>query len=54
MIARIEGAERFAVHRTYLRPDGSGKAGAAHAAREKQVPGRQCFFLASDENGAQK
>ncbi|MDQ2065078.1 toprim domain-containing protein [Xinfangfangia sp. CPCC 101601] len=28
MIARIEGAERFAVHRTYLRPDGSGKAQA--------------------------
>jgi hypothetical protein len=31
MIARIEGAERFAVHRTYLRPDGSGKAGAEPA-----------------------
>lgn len=26
MIARVEGSERFAVHRTYLRPDGSGKA----------------------------
>lgn len=26
MIACIEGAERFAVHRTYLRPYGSGKA----------------------------
>jgi hypothetical protein len=31
MIARIEGAERFAVHRTYLRADGSGKAGAEPA-----------------------
>ena len=26
MVALVEGAERFAVHRTYLRPDGSGKA----------------------------
>lgn len=26
MIARIDGVERFAVHRTYLRADGSGKA----------------------------
>lgn len=26
MIARVDGAERFAVHRTYLAPDGSGKA----------------------------
>lgn len=26
MVARVDGAERFAVHRTYLRPDGSGKA----------------------------
>lgn len=26
MIARIEGAEGFAIHRTYLRDDGSGKA----------------------------
>lgn len=26
MIARVDGAARFAVHRTYLRPDGSGKA----------------------------
>lgn len=26
MVARIDGADRFAVHRTYLRPDGSGKA----------------------------
>ncbi len=26
MVALIEGAERFAVHRSYLRPDGSGKA----------------------------
>ena len=31
MIARIEGAERFAVHRTYLRADGSGKAQAEPA-----------------------
>lgn len=31
MVARIEGAERFAVHRTYLRPDGSGKAQAEPA-----------------------
>jgi hypothetical protein len=28
MVARIDGADRFAVHRTYLRPDGGGKAGA--------------------------
>ncbi|MDO6584816.1 toprim domain-containing protein [Salipiger sp. 1_MG-2023] len=26
MIARVDGVERFAAHRTYLRPDGSGKA----------------------------
>ena len=26
MVARIDGAEGFAVHRTYLRPDGKGKA----------------------------
>jgi len=26
MVALVEGAERFAAHRTYLRPDGSGKA----------------------------
>lgn len=26
VVALVEGAERFAVHRTYLRPDGSGKA----------------------------
>ena len=26
LVARIEGADRFAVHRTYLRPDGTGKA----------------------------
>lgn len=27
MIARVDGLPRMAVHRTYLRPDGSGKAG---------------------------
>ncbi|RYH07745.1 toprim domain-containing protein [Tropicimonas sp. IMCC6043] len=26
LVARVDGAERFAVHRTYLRDDGSGKA----------------------------
>ncbi|SMO96339.1 Toprim domain-containing protein [Thalassovita litoralis] len=26
MLARVDGAERFAVHRTYLRHDGNGKA----------------------------
>lgn len=26
MVARLEGADGFAVHRTYLKPDGSGKA----------------------------
>ncbi|MFC0278614.1 toprim domain-containing protein [Falsigemmobacter intermedius] len=31
MVAMIEGAERFAVHRTYLRHDGSGKAGTEPA-----------------------
>lgn len=31
MIAQVEGAERFAVHRTYLREDGSGKAQAEPA-----------------------
>lgn len=31
MVARIEGAERFAAHRIYLRPDGSGKAQAEPA-----------------------
>ena len=29
MLARVDGAERFAVHRTYLRHDGSGKAAVA-------------------------
>ena len=29
MVALVEGGEGFAVHRTYLRPDGSGKAGLA-------------------------
>lgn len=28
MVARIDGADRFAVHRTYLRPDGGDKAAA--------------------------
>lgn len=27
MVARIDGLPRLAIHRTYLRPDGSGKAG---------------------------
>jgi hypothetical protein len=27
MVALVEGGQGFAVHRTYLRPDGSGKAG---------------------------
>jgi hypothetical protein len=26
MVGRVDGAERFGIHRTYLRPDGSGKA----------------------------
>jgi hypothetical protein len=26
MVARVDGANGFAIHRTYLRPDGSGKA----------------------------
>lgn len=29
MVALVEGGEGFAVHRTFLRPDGSGKAGLA-------------------------
>lgn len=29
MVALVEGCQCFAVHRTYLRPDGSGKAGLA-------------------------
>ncbi|RYH06100.1 toprim domain-containing protein [Tropicimonas sp. IMCC6043] len=29
MIARVDGADRFAVHRTYLRADGGGKAGVS-------------------------
>jgi hypothetical protein len=29
MVALVEGGESFAVHRTFLRPDGSGKAGLA-------------------------
>lgn len=28
MLARVDGAARFALHRTYLDPDGTGKAGA--------------------------
>ncbi|QIE54966.1 hypothetical protein G5B40_05570 [Pikeienuella piscinae] len=28
LVALVEGVERFAVHRTYLRPDGAGKADA--------------------------
>ncbi|WP_341214218.1 toprim domain-containing protein [uncultured Limimaricola sp.] len=31
LVALVEGAERFAVHRTYLRPDGTGKAAAEPA-----------------------
>ena len=31
MVAKVEGSDRFAVHRTYLRPDGSGKAGVEPA-----------------------
>lgn len=31
MVAMVDGAERFSVHRTYLRPDGSGKAGVEPA-----------------------
>ena len=31
MVARIDGGDGFAVHRTYLRPDGSGKADAEPA-----------------------
>lgn len=31
MVTQIEGAARFAVHRTYLRPDGTGKAVAEPA-----------------------
>ena len=30
MVALVEGGEGFAVHRTFLRPDGSGKAGLAN------------------------
>lgn len=29
MVARLEGVDGFAVHRTYLKPDGSGKADVA-------------------------
>lgn len=31
MVARVDGAERFAVHRTYLRADGGGKAAVTPA-----------------------
>lgn len=31
LVAMVEGCERFAVHRTYLRPDGRGKAEAEPA-----------------------
>jgi Toprim domain len=31
MLARVDGAAGFAVHRTYLRPDGKGKAAVAPA-----------------------
>lgn len=31
MVAKVEGSDRFAVHRTYLRPDGGGKAGVEPA-----------------------
>lgn len=31
LVALVEGADAFAVHRTYLRPDGSGKADASPA-----------------------
>ena len=31
MVARVDGSERFAVHRTWLRPDGSGKAAVTPA-----------------------
>lgn len=43
MVARVQGAPGFAVHRTYLRPDGSGKAG---------LPGGDKLMLGSTAGGA--
>lgn len=43
MIARVQGAPGFAVHRTFLRPDGSGKAG---------LPGGDKLMLGSTAGGA--
>lgn len=43
MIARVQGAPVFAVHRTFLRPDGSGKAG---------LPGGDKLMLGSTAGGA--
>ncbi|SDF02711.1 Toprim domain-containing protein [Salipiger thiooxidans] len=46
MIARVNGCDRFAVHRTYLRPDGTGKAavpeGTAKLALGKTQGGAVC------------
>jgi hypothetical protein len=43
MIARVQGAPGFAVHRTFLRHDGSGKAG---------LPGGDKLMLGSTAGGA--
>lgn len=50
MVALVEGSDRFAVHRTYLRPDGSGKADADPA---KAMLGRTLggAVRLSDEGG---
>lgn len=44
MVALVEGAERFAVHRTFLRPDGLGKA--------EVEPGTAKMMLGATQGGA--
>lgn len=39
LVARVDGADRFAVHRTYLRADGTGKAGGCR----RMIPKRFAF-----------
>lgn len=43
MVALVEGGESFAVHRTFLRPDGGGKAG---------LPGGDKLMLGATAGGA--
>lgn len=49
MVALVDGGEGFAVHRTFLRADGSGKAGLAGG--DKMMLGRVCGGAVRLSNG---